>query len=121
MKNTSKFLLLGITLICMGIMIGIYIGKSTNQNYIELTYDPTAYSDETNESEPRPQIIKININTANETDLTILPGIGESTAKQIVEYREQHGPYIRIEDLKNIKGISDTRLDAIRKYITVGG
>ena len=51
----------------------------------------------------------INVNTASVDELVLLPGIGPATAKRIVEYREEHGPFRRIEDLMNVRGIGRER------------
>lgn len=62
---------------------------------------------------------KVNINTANLTELMTIRGIGEAKAKSIVEYRETHGTFKSIDELKNITGIKDGVLDKIRDSITV--
>lgn len=60
----------------------------------------------------------ININTASETELTKIPGIGNSKAKSIIEYRSVT-PFTTIEDIKNISGIGDSTFEKIKSYITV--
>ena len=50
---------------------------------------------------------QININTASEKDLDALPGIGSTMAKRIIDYRNEHGNFNAIEDLKKVKGIGD--------------
>ena len=50
---------------------------------------------------------KVNINTADIEELTTLPGIGTAKAKSILSYREEHGKFETIEELKNIDGIKD--------------
>lgn len=59
----------------------------------------------------------ININTASVEELHRIPNVGESTARRIVEYREQYGPFSRTEDLMQIRGISDERFREIRHLI----
>lgn len=48
---------------------------------------------------------KVDINTATQTQLETLNGIGATTAAAIIEYRKEHGAYQRTEDLVNVKGI----------------
>jgi competence protein ComEA len=62
---------------------------------------------------------KININTASAVRLETLPGIGPSLAKKIVEYREAHGPYVKLDDLLNVSGIGPAKLEGIKDLITV--
>lgn len=62
---------------------------------------------------------KININKATEEELDTLPGIGESTAKKIIEYREEKGTFKNIEELKEVSGIGDAKFDKIKDLVTV--
>lgn len=62
---------------------------------------------------------KININTAKQEELTQITGVGESTAKKIIEYRTQNGKFKSIEDIKNIPGIGDSKFNAMKEEITV--
>ena len=61
----------------------------------------------------------VNINTASAAELQKLPGIGPATARSIVRYRERNGPFRRVEELLIIRGISRSRLKALRPHITV--
>lgn len=60
----------------------------------------------------------ININTASKAELTSLKGVGDSKAEAIINYR-QHTPFIKIEDLKNVEGISEKLFNNIKDQITV--
>ncbi len=62
---------------------------------------------------------KININLANEKDLQKLPGIGTSTAKKIIKYREENGEFKNIEDIKNVKGIGESKYEEIKEKIEI--
>jgi competence protein ComEA len=62
---------------------------------------------------------KISINTASITTLMTLKGIGQKKAESIVEYRQQHGPFKNIEEIKNISGIGNSIFDKIKDYIKV--
>ncbi len=61
----------------------------------------------------------ININTATAEELSTLKGIGEKKAASIMEYRENHGNFTKIEDIKNVKGIGDKIFEEIKDSITI--
>lgn len=62
---------------------------------------------------------KISINFATLEQLTTLPNIGEKTARNIIEYRNENGLFQRIEDIKNVKGIADKKYEAIKDLISL--
>ncbi len=62
---------------------------------------------------------KININTANETELDSLPGIGLATAKLIVDFRTKNGKFKTIEEIMKIPGIKESRFSQIKDLISV--
>lgn len=62
----------------------------------------------------------IDLNRATARELIQLPGVGEVIAKRIVDFREEHGPFKRVEDLMKIKGIGEKSLKKIRPYIRIG-
>jgi competence protein ComEA len=62
----------------------------------------------------------LNINTADEAQLTSLQGIGPSKAKAITQYRQEHGLFKTVDDLKHVPGIGDKTLAALKPFITVG-
>jgi competence protein ComEA len=62
---------------------------------------------------------KININTANEEQLTALPGVGEAYAVKIVEFRKAHGPFKSPEDLMQVTGIGAKTYERNKDRITV--
>ena len=49
----------------------------------------------------------VNINSASQSELETLPGVGPAKAKAIVEYRKQHGAFKTVDELKNVKGIGE--------------
>ena len=61
----------------------------------------------------------VNLNTADIAALMTLPGIGESRAKAIISYREQHGAFAQIEDIMKISGIKQAAFSKIKDKITV--
>lgn len=62
---------------------------------------------------------KVNINTASQTELETLPGIGPSTALKIVNYRKEKGKFKKIEDIKEVSGIGDSKYNKIKDLITI--
>jgi competence protein ComEA len=61
--------------------------------------------------------LKVNINTADATALESLPGIGPSLAQRILDYRQAHGPFARIEDIQEVSGIGPATFDKIEDLI----
>ncbi|MDR2131730.1 MAG: helix-hairpin-helix domain-containing protein [Clostridiales Family XIII bacterium] len=61
----------------------------------------------------------ININTADSTELQRLSGVGPSTAQKILDYREAHGRFARVEDIKNVSGIGDKTFEKLKDKIAV--
>ncbi len=61
----------------------------------------------------------VNINTASVTELTTVSGIGESRAQAIVDYREKHGGFGSIDDIKKVDGIKDGLFSKIKDKITI--
>jgi comEA protein len=61
----------------------------------------------------------VDINLASAKELEELPGVGPTTAKAIIQFRTKTGRFHRVEDLLAIRGISETKLEKMRPYITV--
>ena len=62
---------------------------------------------------------KVNINTATFEELVDIPYIGEYTAGNIIQYRREYGPFVSIEDIKNVKGIRDKNYERFYAYLTL--
>ena len=61
----------------------------------------------------------LNLNTATADELEALPGIGPATATRILEYRQKNGPFKKIEDLMNIKGIGEKSFLKLKPLLSV--
>ena len=64
--------------------------------------------------------LPVNINIAGISELTTLPGIGESRAESIIAYRETHGAFSKIEDIMKISGIKGAAYEKIKDRICTG-
>ncbi len=62
---------------------------------------------------------RININTADSTQLQELTGVGPATAEKIIDYRKQNGRFQSIEDIKNVSGIGDKTYEKLKDHIKV--
>ena len=85
----------------------------TNDALTDINYNISIKDD--NQSKTQ----KININTASIQELDTLPGIGESTANKIINYREEKGKFNTIEAIKNVNGIGDKKYEDIKDMISV--
>ena len=106
-----------ITLTTMTIVfvLGFLAGRNTNRS--ELTMISKSPSTSILSTEPASK--KVNVNTASEVELTLLPGIGNTLAKRIIDYRNTIGPFRDVYDLCNVEGISERKLMKILDYIAV--
>lgn len=124
--NHEKILIALALCLCAGIICYNYF-------FIPTALPSTViYADKENETEPvsdnqdekiQQNSVKsslLNINTATVEELAdTLPRIGKSTAELIVNYREKNGPFAKIEDIKNVKGIGAKTFEKIKELICV--
>jgi len=62
----------------------------------------------------------ININTASAAEFEALPGIGPKTAARIVEYRQKNGPFKKVEELMNVRGLGEKNFLKLKGQLTLG-
>lgn len=96
--------------------IGEAIENSEEQEYITSNFgNNSSIIQDNNKGESG----KVNINTANQTELETLPGIGTATAEKIIDYRNKNGKFSTIEDIQNVKGIGQAKYENIKENICV--
>lgn len=61
----------------------------------------------------------INVNRASLEELQAVRGIGPALAERIIQYREEHGPFKRVDDLTEIRGIGEAKLEKIKSQVTI--
>jgi competence protein ComEA len=63
----------------------------------------------------------VNVNTASAEELELLPGIGPSRARAILEARRERGAFKSLEELEEVKGIGKGALERLRPFVTLSG
>jgi competence protein ComEA len=61
----------------------------------------------------------VNLNTSTAEELEALPGVGPSTAAAIIAHRDANGPFTSVEQLIDVRGIGDAKLEQLRHLVTV--
>jgi competence protein ComEA len=70
-------------------------------------------------SASKPPLTMVNINTASASDFEALPGIGAKTATRIVDYRQKNGPFKKVEELMNVRGIGEKNFLKLKPQLTI--
>lgn len=125
MPKMQKLLYPALSLCFLLGMLGFFLGRRSVQGLILTTQHaaPTQAltrslpADHDSPSSPAAQ--RVELNRATLEDLIALPGIGESRAQRIVEYREEHGPFSHTTELMNISGIGEGIYAKLREYVYV--
>ena len=64
--------------------------------------------------------LPIDLNRASAEDLDAIPGLGPALAKRIVDYRQAHGPFKKVEDLREVSGVGPQNLEKLKPYLGLG-
>lgn len=114
----QAWILIAITGMFTCVLIGIFIGRNMKHNYVHINDTPQIQTqnstEDTQENDGR-----ININTATEQQLMLLPGVGETTAKKIIEFRTENNGFNTVEDIMNVSGIGEKKFAQMKPYIKV--
>jgi len=71
-------------------------------------------------SKPAASTAIVNVNTASAAEFEALPGIGAKMAARIIEYRQKNGPFKKIEELMNVRGLGEKNFLKLKGQLTVG-
>ena len=131
MKKHSFPILLIITFVFTAFTLGFFLGRNCSSSGDILVSNVQRVPQYGTESPIEPAsslsstvedvIFPLNINTATQLELVMLPGIGEILAQRILNYRNEHGDFAATAELLNVEGIGTTKLEAILDLITTGG
>lgn len=88
-------------------------------NFFDLTVDKSEkYAFSLQKAQSYEEVTMVNINTADVEELKQLPNVGVKIAQNIVEYREEHGSFKTVEEIKNVSGIGEQSYIILRPLIT---
>ena len=122
MKQLKKqqWILIGITGIFLCLLVGIFVGRNLTSAYVPID---NAINTTGQNTPAKPQVNngKIDLNTATLQQLQLLPGVGETIAQRILDYRSEHNSFNSVEDLMNVSGIGEKKFEQIKPYVKVGG
>lgn len=141
MKKPHISILVLITVVFAAFTLGFFTGRNANHASVQLSRvteptqtvpettaeiaSSTAEDDTTEADSPTESTTEyaglLNINTATHAELMTLPGIGEVLAQRIIDYREENGDFRAVEELLNVSGIGEKKLEGIIDLVTTGG
>lgn len=110
----TELILLGLAAVFLGALWGVSVQDRAMPESVAVSTEKDLPPEEI-------QVVLVDLNTAGVDELTTLPGIGESLAKRIVDYRTEHGPFESPEALMEVSGIGEKKLEELRDYVTVAG
>ena len=118
LQKSEKWIVV-LTLLFALLMLGIYFRSALTGAGGGYTVRGGFFASESAESET-PVSWQVDINSATEAQLRQLPGVGEVLAERIVHYREENGPFAAAEDLLQVEGIGESKLEGMKDMIIIG-
>lgn len=114
MKSKGTILIAVAIFVLAGIYIGIYIGRVTSANTV---YPNSIPENTTPIGETQPSLL--DLNTATKEQLTQIPGINNKLATEIIEYRNEFGEYVDVDELLELDSMTNKLYEQIKEYVTV--
>ena len=111
------FRLLARTLVVVALLVGTQTWLVAQSAQPAKRPAAKAAAAKTETATPAPAVVNLNSATAEQLDS--LPGIGPAVASRIIEYRQKNGPFKKIEDLMNVRGVGEKSFLKIRNRLTV--
>lgn len=129
MKKPRISGLILITALFGAFTLGFFLGRNQNHGQVRLSVPASMLTPPPQTTAPAVPTAQeaqavtypIDLNTAGKEALMTLPGIGEVLAQRILAYRDENGPFRTVEELLNVDGIGEKRLEEIRDLIMIGG
>jgi len=114
--RTSERWAVGLTALTLALTLGYHVGTARRAPAVTVRAESLARPpvEETLRS-----VERVNLNTATAEELTALHGVGEALAARIVAYREEHGPFRRVEEITRVNGIGQAILENNWSILTV--
>ena len=103
------------TQVKMALLASTSTTTSTTNTTSTIVLTPSATPELSSEQSEK----KVNINTANSQELEKITGVGPVIAQRIIDYRQKNGPFLKIEDVKNVNGIGDIKFEKMKNEITI--
>lgn len=132
MKKAHLWVLIAVTLVFAAFTTGFFLGRNREPESVVVSVPAVMQTEppqttipsvppETFSHIPTSPSFPLNINSATKEDLTTLPGIGDVLAQRILNYRNRNGGFASVDELLNVEGIGEKRMESIKDLITIGG
>lgn len=126
MKKAGSLLLIAVTILFVGFVMGLFIGRNSAPDPLPRTSQLVSSEEdspcvsESHREETVPNTMhqwRININEASLEELDLLPGIGPSLAQRILDFRSEHGPFTSLHQLTEVSGIGEATFEELKDYV----
>ena len=116
--TTAQKVLLAVTVLFVTFTLAFFIGRMSVHAQITTERAPEDLVRELPEPVPEP-VLRLELNRASQAELEALPGIGAVLAERIVAWRSANGPFVSVEQIKDVEGIGDKKYAEIIDSIYV--